>query len=391
MKIAELELKSGRERSVINRHPWLFSGAVKTFPKAKEGDIICVKDNKSNVLAYGFYSPNSQIVCRMFDFGNQIINDFPENYWYQKIASAYSLRNNLIVSEHTNAYRLIHAEGDFLPGLICDVYSDTAVLQILIKGTENLTKVWVESLQKLGIKHVYAKTKSSSKEIEQINESGWLTGKGKSIIEIKENGIKFNIDIEKGQKTGFFLDQRDNRMLLGQLSNKKKVLNTFSYTGGFSLYALENGASEVHSVDISKDAIKICDENVSLIGKSGLHQSFAIDCFDYLKNTNESYDIIILDPPAFAKTAKAVPNACRGYKELNMLGIKKAKKGGLIMTYSCSQNIDKVFFQKIVFGAAADVGRNIKILKHLEQPLDHPVNIFHPEGEYLKGLLLWVE
>jgi len=385
-----LELKSGREKSVINRHPWLFSGAVKTFPKAQNGDIIAVCDNKAKVLGYGFYSPNSQIVCRFFHFG--VEEDIrSKEFWLSKFKRAYSLRKDLVITQNTNAFRLVHAEGDFLPGIVCDIYKDTAVLQILVKGTEKLVEIYVECLKDLGINYVYAKTKTSSHEIENIVQTGWLTANGETMIEILENGIKFIVDIEKGQKTGFFIDQRENRQLLRDLSKGKKVLNTFSYTGGFSAYAIKGGASLVHSVDISKDAIRLCEENIALNSPTTIHGSCVADCFDYLKTTEEMYDIIVLDPPAFAKNAKSVPNACRGYKELNMMGIKKVKSGGLIMTYSCSQNIDKVLFQKIVFGAAADVGRNVKILKHLEQPMDHPVNIFHPEGEYLKGLLLLVE
>lgn len=388
----KLILKSGREKSLINKHPWVFSGGVKLFPKSKNGSIVEVVDNKETFLGYGFYAPNSQIVCRIFEFKKQLFDFQGVEYWENKFLNAFQLRKSLIFDTDTTAYRLIHAEGDFLPGIIVDVYGEVAVIQILIKGTENLEKVFFQCLNKLGFKYIYKRVKISTHELEDIEqESGWVGEKPSETVVVTENGIKFKIDIEKGQKTGFFIDQRDNRLLLRGLSKGKTVLNTFSYTGGFSVYALAGGAEKVHSVDISKEAIRQCDEIVELNFPKAQHTSLAEDCFDFLKKSKENYDIVVLDPPAFAKNAKSVPNACRGYKELNMLGIKAVKPGGLIMTYSCSGNIDKPLFQKLVFSAAADVGRNVRIIKHLGAPADHPVNIFHPESEYLKGLLLYVE
>jgi 23S rRNA (cytosine1962-C5)-methyltransferase len=288
---------------------------------------------------------------------------------------------------------LLHAEGDFLPGIIADVYANVVVLQILIRGIEQRKELILEAFKRNGFPTIYLKTKSSSQNIEEISsQSGWLSGSGEGKVITKENGLLFNVDFIEGQKTGFFIDQRDNRQLLKTLSNGKKVLNTFCYTGGFSVYALAGGATEVHSVDISTEAVKLSEENVLLNFPNAAHKGFAIDCFDYLKDMPENeYDLIVLDPPAFAKNARAIDNASRGYKQINMRAFKKIKPGGILFTFSCSQNISKDLFQKIIFGAAADVGRNVRIIHQLHQPADHPVNIYHPEGEYLKGLALWVE
>lgn len=385
-----LVLKPKKERAVINRHPWLFTGAVQHTPAAENGEIIEIRSNDNSLLGYGFFNPNSQICCRIFEFTQNPV-EIDEAYWQAKIERAYQMRQSIVDFSNTNCYRLLHAEGDFFPGIIADVYGNVVVAQILIKGTEKLIPVIEAELRRLGFKHIYLKTKSSSQVLEGIGAQDWLGESIEMPLDVIENGQKFKVNVETGQKTGFFIDQRDNRQLLKTLSQGKSILNTFSYTGGFSVYALAGGATQVHSVDISKDAIAQCEENVLLNGYESRHQAIAQDCFDYLKQTREEYDIMVLDPPAFAKNARSVPNATRGYKELNMVAMKKIKPGGLIFTFSCSQNIDKTLFQKIVFGAAADARRNVRILKHLTQPPDHPVNIFHPEGEYLKGLLLWVE
>ncbi|MDJ1467685.1 class I SAM-dependent rRNA methyltransferase [Cytophagaceae bacterium DM2B3-1] len=389
-----LVLKSGRDRSVNNRHPWIFSGGVKQLPKAENGDIVEVLDNQGNRLAYGFYSPQSQISCRLFEFSSLPIDFSQPDYWHQKIQSAYEIRKKYVLTTQTNCCRLLHAEGDFLPGVIADLYDDLVVLQLLIKGSEKIAPHIISGLQKIGVKYIYLKNKHNPGFREEVVlENGFLTSNTLQDSKVVlENGVKFAIDFERGQKTGFFLDQRDNRALLQTYSQGKKVLNAFSYTGGFSIYALAGGASEVHSVDISKDAVQLADENSTLnFGKDVIHKAIAEDCFEYLKNTQEEYDVIVLDPPAFAKNAKAVPNASRGYKELNLKGLKKIKPGGILFTFSCSQNIDRDLFRKIIFSAAADAHRNVRILHQLTQPLDHPVNIFHPEGEYLKGLVLQVE
>jgi 23S rRNA (cytosine1962-C5)-methyltransferase len=286
---------------------------------------------------------------------------------------------------------LVHAEGDFFSGVIIDVYAEVAVIQLLIRGTEHIREAIYEGLRKVGIQYIYIKTKQSTQRLEEVGtESGWIGEACAMPVSAKENGITILVDVEKGQKTGFFIDQRENRRLVGVHAKGKKVLNTFSYSGGFSLQALAQGATLVHSVDSSKDAIEMCDRNVAANFTNAPHESFVEDCFDYLNRTEIDYDIMVLDPPAFAKNARSVPNASRGYKNLNYVAFKKIKPGGLIYTFSCSQHIDRDLFRKIVFSAAADAKRNVRIVQQLTQPEDHPINIFHPEGEYLKGLLLHV-
>lgn len=402
-----LQLQPKKERAVLMRHPWIFSGAVKKMPSAANGDIVEVHTAEGQPLAWGFFSPESQIVCRLFAFveglnatgkwHNASANfsfPFGTAFWEEKIARAKALRRYVINFDTTNCYRLLHAEGDFFPGIIADVYSDTVVLQILIKGTENLLPQIEEAFRKEGFQYLFLKSKPSTHYLEGLAaESRWIGAPRPQLpIAVKEHDLKFLVNPEKGQKTGFFIDQRENRKLVSRFSQGKCVLNAFAYTGGFSVYAFAGGASKVVSVDISKEAIALCQENVRLnFGHQVAHQTVVADCFEYFRQTDENFDIIILDPPAFAKNARAVPRAARGYKDLNYLAFKKLKSHGLLFTFSCSQNIDKVLFQKIVFSAAADAGKEVKILQHLEQPADHPVNIFHPEGEYLKGLLLWVE
>ena len=387
----KIVLKSGRERSIVNRHPWIFSGAVKQMPQADNGEIVQVVTNNDEHLGYGFFSPNSQITCRLFSFAN-VDEQIDFNYWRDKIYNAYRLRKSVIDFENTNIFRLICAEGDFFPGLIIDVYNEVAVVQILIKGVERISNHIFKALNELGYKYIYLKTKQNTQLLEGVlGGNNWIDAKPEHQVIATEHGVKFAVDVEHGQKTGFFIDQRENRKLVGQYSKGKKVLNTFCYSGGFSLYELEGGASLVHSVDSSKDAIQLCEQNVGIINRKDAHQSYVEDCFDFLKTCDNNYDIIILDPPAFAKTARAVDNAARGYKNLNLLGIKKVAPGGMIFTFSCSQHIDKDLFRKIVFSAAADAQRNVRIIKQLSQPEDHPINIYHPEGEYLKGLMLQVD
>lgn len=385
-----LVLKSGRERSLLNRHPWVFSGAVKQMPQAENGEIVKVLDNHNKLLGYGFFSTHSQITCRLFEF-TDIPVELTKEYWIQKIVDAYQYRKQVVDFTETNIYRLVHAEGDFFSGVIIDVYAEVAVIQLLIRGTEHIREAIYEGLRKVGIKYIYLKTKQSTQRLEEVGtESGWVGEACVMPVHGKENGITILVDVEKGQKTGFFIDQRENRRLVGVHAKGKKVLNTFSYSGGFSLQALAQGALLVHSVDSSKDAIEMCDRNVAENFPNAPHESFVEDCFDYLNRTDVDYDIMVLDPPAFAKNARSVPNASRGYKNLNYVAFKKIKPGGLIYTFSCSQHIDRDLFRKIVFSAAADAKRNVRIVQQLTQPEDHPINIFHPEGEYLKGLLLHV-
>jgi 23S rRNA (cytosine1962-C5)-methyltransferase len=390
-----LTVQKGKERAMFNRHPWIFSGAVAQLPKAENGDIVDVRNSDGNRIGYGFYSPDSQIICRVFEYTDQVIEVKSLFYWKEKLGNALILRKLLIQNSNTNSYRLIHAEGDFIPGLIADVYNQTVVLQFLIKGTEKLKPIIVEALTGLGFQYIFDKSKEITERLEGVEgQKGWLSEKkGHEKIKILENGVKFWVDILEGQKTGFFLDQRDARQLLEKYCHNKKVLNTFCYSGGFSMYALRGGAKLVHSVDSSQPSLNICDENVVLNDfVPEKHQSICADCFDYLKDMKENeYDVIILDPPAFAKHAKAVENAAKGYKELNMKALKKIKKGGVLFTFSCSQKVDRDLFRKIVFSAAADTGRNVRILHQTTQPSDHPINIYHPENEYLKGLALYVD
>lgn len=354
---------------------------------------MAVRDNHGALLGYGFFSPRSQIVVRMFAFTTQELS-IDQHYWNRKIQDAFALRKAHLDFAETTCYRLLHAEGDFLPGVIVDVYGSVAVMQLMIRGTERIHAALLEALRTVGIEKVWLKNKEAAQRLEDVRlPNGWLTDlseEGPAVV-VRENGLQFAVDYERGQKTGFFLDQRENRALLQQVAKGAKVLNAFSYTGGFSVYALAGGATEVHSVDISQEAVERAHENVVLnYGSDAPHRTFAEDCFKYLKNMEESYNIIILDPPAFAKNARAVPNATRGYKEINLWAFRKVQPGGLVFTFSCSQNIDRDLFRKVVFGAAADAGRNVRILHQLTQPLDHPVNIYHPEGEYLKGLVLYV-
>lgn len=388
-----LQLRSGRDKSVKNRHPWIFSGALKQKPVADEGDVVEVRAAGGEILGYGFYSGKSQISCRMFWWEQRPEIFASSGFWKEKLKNALTLREKLIDPYQTNAFRLLHAEGDFLPGLIADVYAETLVLQMLIKGIENYKDHLIEAFVELGFKNIFLKTKGSSVHIEDIETySGWLAGGGNGNIRIKEHGFQFEVNFVKGQKTGFFLDQRENRALVRSFAAGKDVLNAFSYSGGFSVYAAGGGAQTVTSVDISQEAIALADQNIGLNLLGFPHQGIAGDCFEFLKEMPENaYDVIILDPPAFAKHARAVENASRGYKQINLKAFQKIRPQGLLFTFSCSQNISPELFRKIVFAAAADSGRNVRILQHLHQPADHPVNIYHPEGEYLKGLLLYVE
>ena len=393
-----LILKPGREKSVYNYHPWLFSGAVQQLPAPEEaptGSIVRVMASDGTLAGHGFLDREAQITCRLFCFGDEpeAEGPFEAEYWAGKLEKAMALRKNLLVlNPVSDSCRLVNAEGDFFPGLIIDFYGgQVAVLQLLVKGTEAICAHIVAGLAALGIEYVFVKNAHNTGLA--YTGSGWLTAPlpaGESII-IQEKGLKFRVNFDKGQKTGFFIDQRENRRALQNLAKGKTVLNAFGYTGGFSVYALKGGATEVTSVDISAEATALCHENVELNKLTAPHEAVTADCFDYIRNAGRTWDVIVLDPPAFAKNAHSVNNAARGYKELNMAAIKALNPGGMLLTFSCSQNISPDLFQKIVFGAAADTGRKVRILGHFGQPADHPVSIYHPEGEYLKGLLLFAE
>jgi 23S rRNA (cytosine1962-C5)-methyltransferase len=388
-----LQLKPGREKSVKNKHPWIFSGAIQTMQTATEGDVIEVRAAHKEILGYGFFSAESQISCRMFHWSPESEDFESAEYWMKKLQNAFLLRRTLVVNDKTNCYRLLHAEGDFLPGLIIDIYDQVAVVQFLIEGTARRKELFKKCILSLGFQNIYSRSSSSSKEVQDTAEkAGWISGEVSSPITVFENGLKFQVDFIYGQKTGFFLDQRDNRELLRKFAKGRTMLNAFSYTGGFSIYAAAGEAKEIYSLDISSEAVKMAEHNVRLNFPEANHKVIAKDCFEYLRSMEKDfYDMIVLDPPAFAKNKHSVDKAARGYKDINMKAMEKIKTGSLLFTFSCSQHISKDLFQKIIFGAAADAGRNVRIVEQLNQPADHPVNIFHPEGEYLKGLLLWVE
>ena len=389
----KIVLKSGKEQSVKRFHPWLFSGAIKKmYGNPAEGDLVDVFDNKDNFLAVGHYQPSS-IAVRILSF-DQVNPDI--SFFRDKIVKAINYRKSLgiIGNPDINVYRLIHGEGDGLPGLIIDFYNGVAVIQMHSLGfyriRKEITSLLVDLL-KDKIVAVYDKSEGTIPHmsgVEVVNE--YLYGTSSPVV-VTENGYKFKIDWTTGQKTGFFIDQRDNRQLLGNFTEGRTVLNMFGYTGGFSVYAMKN-ASMVHTVDSSFPAIELANENVKLnFGDDKRHESFQVDAFDYLNDIRNKYDLIILDPPAFAKHNNVLANALQGYKRLNLKAIDQIKPGGIIFTFSCSQVVTKENFKKSVFAAAANTGRSVRILYQMSQPPDHPVNIYHPESEYLKGLVIYVE
>lgn len=386
-------LKPGKEQSLLRLHPWVFSGAIHTIPgNIAEGDIVDVLSSGREYLATGHYQVGS-IAVRVLSFSP--IED-TENFWKDKIQAAYLLRETLGLASgnETNVFRLVNAEGDGLPGLIIDFYNGVAVMQMHTVGMFLNREAIAEALKVvLGDKlaAIYDKSVSTlpyKAKIEPVD--GFLFGSGAGNI-VSENGLKFKIDWAEGQKTGFFVDQRENRKLLETYSKGRRVLNTFCYTGGFSVYALRGGAELVHSVDSSAKAIDLARENISLNFKeTDKHEAFVADVANFLRNNEQKYNLIILDPPAFAKHNNVLDNALQGYKRLNARAIEIIEPGGIIFTFSCSQVVSRENFRKSVFTAAANTGRQVKILHQLSQPPDHPVSIYHPEGEYLKGLVIQV-
>lgn len=394
MNYPKVILKSGKDQSVRRYHPWIFSGAIKKIiGNVNEGDLVIVTDNKDEFLALGHYQIGS-IAIRIIAFQEIEIN---ESFWKEKISKAYKFRQEfgLAENENTNVYRLVHAEGDGLPGLIIDFYNGTAVLQMHSIGMYLNREHIIDALKELygdKLKAVYDKSENTIPFKSDIDaKNGYLYGET-SEKTVLEYGNKFKINWEEGQKTGFFIDQRENRKLLAKYSKDKTVLNVFGYTGGFSVYAMQGGAKVVHSVDSSKKAIDLTNENINLnFEDASRHEAFAVDAFEYLNDIKDKYDIIILDPPAFAKHHNVLHNALQGYKRLNIKAIENIKPGGLLFTFSCSQVVSKENFRKTIFTAAANTGRNVRILHQLSQPIDHAVNLYHPESEYLKGLVVYVE
>ena len=387
-------LKHRKEESLKRFHPWVFSGAIHHMDEGiAEGDTVRVITADGNCIAVGHYQLGT-ITVRVLSFDDIAIDD---SFWQQRMQSALAMRESIGVANNpdNNTYRLIHGEGDNLPGLIIDSYGTTAVMQAHSVGMhvcrEQICKALVEVMGDR-IKNVYYKSETTLPfKAELGQENGFIYGHTDNNTAV-ENSLSFHVDWLKGQKTGFFVDQRENRSLLEHYAKGKSVLNMFCYTGGFSVYAMRGGANIVHSVDSSAKAIELTNHNVAMnFPNDNRHEAFCEDAFKYLDDNDKKYDLIVLDPPAFAKHRMALHNALKGYIRLNIKGLQRIKPGGILFTFSCSQAVSKENFRNAVFTAAAQAGRNVRILHQLHQPADHPVNIYHPEGEYLKGLVLYVE
>ena len=386
-------LKPGKEESLKRFHPWIFSGAIMRFdPRPEEGEIVDVYTANDDYIATGHYQIGS-IAIRVLSFKQRTID---KDFWKERLSIAMDVRRCIGVAgnPNNNTYRLVHGEGDNLPGLIIDIYGKTAVMQAHSPGMHFAKDEIAAALMQVNdeVENIYYKSETTLPyKAELGQENGFIAGGSSDNIAI-ENGLKFHVDWLKGQKTGFFVDQRENRALLETYSKGRKVLNMFCYTGGFSFYAMRGGAEIVHSVDSSAKAVELTEANINLnFPGDTRHKAFAEDAFRFLDNMGIDYDLIILDPPAFAKHKEALRNALQGYKRLNAKALSKIKPGGIIFTFSCSQVVTKENFRNAVFSASAISGRNVRILHQLTQPADHPVNIYHPEGEYLKGLVLYVE
>jgi 23S rRNA (cytosine1962-C5)-methyltransferase len=393
-KYSQVVLKSGKEQSLQRFHPWIFSGAInEIIGKVEEGDVVEVVSNKKEFLAMGHVQIGS-IAVRIFSF-EKVEPDFV--FWKGKLDRALDVRKKLglVDNDQTNVYRLVHGEGDGMPGLIVDFYNGTAVIQAHSAGMFVIRETLAKALKEVMGDRLVAVYDKSEKTVpfkaDLEPKDGYLLGESK-VFEVQEYGNRFNVDWVEGQKTGFFVDQRESRRLVQEYSKDRKVLNMFCYSGGFSFYAMRGGAKVVHSVDSSAKAIELTNENVKLnFPEDTRHEAFVADCFDYMDKNQGKYDLIILDPPAFAKHRGALPQALKGYKRLNLKAFQQIAPGGIVFTFSCSQVVSKDKFREAVFSAAAISGRKVRILNQLVQPADHPVDIYHPEGEYLKGLVLYVE
>ena len=390
----QIFLKRGKEESLKRFHPWIFSGAIHHMDEGiEEGETVRVITAAGEFIAVGHYQIGS-IAVRVLSFEDIEINT---DFWCERLQSALDVRIGVGIADSptNNTYRLVHGEGDYLPGLVIDCYGSTAVMQAHSVGMHVCRNEICQALvQVMGdrIANVYYKSETILPYKADLHqENGFLVGGDASNVAM-ENGLKFHIDWLRGQKTGFFVDQRENRSLLEQYAKGKSVLNMFCYTGGFSVYAMRGDAKQVHSVDSSAKAIELTNDNVALnFPGDARHEAFCEDAFKYLDEHDQQYDLIVLDPPAFAKHRAALRNALKGYTRLNVKGLQRIKKGGILFTFSCSQVVTKDNFRNAVFTAAAQVGRKVRILHQLHQPADHPINIYHPEGEYLKGLVLYVE
>lgn len=389
----QIILKKDKEESLKRFHPWVFSGAIQAIEEGiEEGDTVRLVNRNGDFIAVGHYQEGS-IAVRVLTFEDREIDD---DFWHSRISSALKMRQSIGIADSpsNNTYRLVHGEGDNLPGLIIDVYGDTAVMQAHSIGMHKVRKEIAKALvdvMESRISNVYYKSETTLPFMDATDMNGFIYGGSDNNVAL-ENGLKFRVDWLKGQKTGFFVDQRENRSLLEKYAAGKRVLNMFCYTGGFSFYAMRGGAQLVHSVDSSAKAIDLTRENVSLnFPGDQRHEAFCEDAFKYLEKAGDNYNLIILDPPAFAKHRGALHNALKGYTRLNQKAFEKIEKGGILFTFSCSQVVTKDHFRNAVFTAAALAKRNVRILHQLHQPADHPINIYHPEGEYLKGLVLYVE
>jgi 23S rRNA (cytosine1962-C5)-methyltransferase len=395
MQYKRVYLNPHKEESLKRFHPWIFSGAIRNIDGIpEEGEVVEVYDSQSHFLALG-HCQIGTITIRVLSFRQEEING---EFWKKRIEAAYQLRRYLGLTDNANnnVYRLIHGEGDDLSGLIVDIYANTAVVQAHSPGMHVARYELLEALKEVlgdAVENIYYKSEGTLPYKAELDvEDGYLYGGNHIPTFVLENGLKFHIDWVKGQKTGFFVDQRDNRALLEKYAVGRRVLNMFCYTGGFSVYAMRGNAAMVHSVDSSSKAIDLTNENINLnFPDDKRHSAFTEDAFKYLKETEERYDLIILDPPAFAKHRKVLKNALQGYRKLNAAAFEKIQKGGIVFTFSCSQAVSKEDFRLSVFSAAAQTGRNVKILHQLTQQADHPINIYHAEGEYIKGLVLYVE
>jgi 23S rRNA (cytosine1962-C5)-methyltransferase len=389
----KLYLKPGKEASVRRFHPWVFSGALREMPpEAADGDVAEVYDSRGQLLGVGHFH-RGNIAVRLLSFEDADLN--APDFWEQKLRSAFALRQQLGLTGQ-GAYRLVHGEGDDLSGLIVDVYDRVAVMQCHSIGMHRQRNLIARAIQRVvesPLEAIYDKSRDTLPEnYAQSIHNGYLIGSAEGSAIVSENGVHFRVDWESGQKTGFFLDQRDNRFLLSRLCAAKNILNAFAYTGGFSCYALRAGAALVHSVDISAKAIALLEENVALNQPfEGRHQAFTEDALAFLKKADQVYDIVVIDPPAFAKSLDKRHNAVQGYKRLNAAAMQRVAPGGLLFTFSCSQVVSRELFEHTVAAAAIEVGRPARVLYRLSQGADHPMNIYHPEGAYLKGLVLQVE
>lgn len=386
-----IQIHKNKIDSILRRHPWIFSGAIQSDTTTFcDGDIVTVEDHKGRFLARGHFQ-HATIAVRILTFEDQEVTG---EFFKERILNAVEMRKNLhLLTKENTICRLIHGEGDSLPGLIVDFYQGVAVVQCHSIGMYHSLEFIAEGLKSAfgkELKAIYSKSTDTLPQRTEVKDE-YLFGSVELPHVALEHGVKLNIDWITGQKTGFFIDQRENRYLLGKYAAGKKVLNTFCYSGGFSLLALKNKATLVHSLDSSKKAIQLTEDNVSLNNFQEKHASIVADAMEYMKDLPEEYDIIVLDPPAFAKHREKRHKAIQGYKRLNAHAIRQIKPGGLIFTFSCSQVVDKYLFTNTIIAAAIEAGRNVRIIEQLHQPADHPINVFHPEGEYLKGLVIQVD